>query len=176
MPTSISSLLQFGKPSSVLIPPELLFQGTTTSLTPQSRNPPLRAKTSLLRCFPSMLNHVLALSDQCSPSSRPRQSPLHHHLPLAAHGLSPHLCGILFYRARHPHLRGHLSRLLFLTSLSIMTLFTRLLPRRREPHLGTPPRLLLRYPHLLHSQRRPTTRPQSQRHFTLCPVLSLTRN
>jgi hypothetical protein len=171
-PTSTLSLPLSGKFSSVLHPPALLFQ-RITSLTPQTSNPLQRAKMLLLHSLPSIPNHVLAPLDRCSRDLRPRLS-LRNPL-LDARGLLPHPFGTLFHHAHRPRLRGYLSHLLHPPPLSIVAALTRP-PRRREPLLGTPPRLLLHYLHPHHSLRKSTAMCLSQWHFIPCPVLNLNRS
>jgi len=171
-PTSTLSLHLSGKRSSVLHPPALLFQ-RITSLTPQTPKPLQRAKMLLLHSFPSIPNHVLAPLDRFSRDLCPR---LRLYNPLFdARGLLPHPFGTLFYRAHRPRLRGHPSHRLHPPPLSIVAAITRP-PRRREPLLGTPPRLLLHCLHPHHSLRKPTAKYLSQWHFIPCLVLNLNRS
>ena len=158
-PTSTSSLPLSGKFSFVAHPPAPLFQ-RITSLTPQTPNPLLPAKMLLLHSLPSIPNRVLApILDRCCRDPRPRLRLCN--LLLDARELLPHPFGTSFYRAHHPRLRGHLSHLLHPPPLSIVAAVTRA-PRRREPLLGTPPRLLLHCPHPHHSLKKPTATYRSQ--------------
>src|SRR5579863_7919704 len=105
MPTSILSLLQSEKRSSVLLrPQEPLFQDTTT-ITPRTRNPLQPVKMSPPPSSPSMRNHVSGPPSHWSPAFPLRARP-DHPLLLGAHGSLPHPCGISFYRAPRPRLRG----------------------------------------------------------------------